>query len=139
MPAPYRRGSGRSFSTAIVSGVVADMLSGNHKLSPNRIKFALMSTARPYPGVGAMVQGAGVPNGYQALTAAPAGMANQGQVWSNGTGSLDLSRGSVSVDLFGVDGSVTHVGGNTTAALNTYNALNYFGTVWTSSTWWTSQ
>src|SRR5205085_11994160 len=116
--APYRRGSGTSFSTAVVSGVVADMLSGNTKLTPNRIKFALMSTAHPYPGASAMLQGAGVPSGYQALTQPPAGIADQGLKWGTGSGTLSLSRGPVSIELFGNDGSITGVGDNTTASLN---------------------
>src|SRR4029077_8495310 len=38
MAAPYRRGSGTSMATAVVSGLVADMLSLQPALTPDRVK-----------------------------------------------------------------------------------------------------
>src|SRR4029077_7912703 len=43
----YRRGSGTSMATGVVSGSVALMLQANPGMTPNRVKFALTSTARP--------------------------------------------------------------------------------------------
>src|SRR3954468_8592054 len=46
MAAPYRRGSGTSMSTAVVSGLVAQMLSLQPTLTPDRVKYELTSSAR---------------------------------------------------------------------------------------------
>ncbi|MFL6237948.1 MAG: S8 family serine peptidase [Actinomycetes bacterium] len=138
MPAPYRRGSGTSFANGVVAGVVADMLSGNPALTPDRIKFALMSTAHAYPGADPMAQGAGEIDGHAAMFSAPAGLANQGIDPGDGSGSLELSRGSVHVDLFGVDGSVTTVDGNAAAALSVYTPALLNGWLWGPTTWWLS-
>src|SRR3954452_10452767 len=98
MAAPYRRGSGTSMATAIVSGLVAQMLSANPSLTPDRVKFMLTATARDDESHDPMAVGAGVVYGAAALTAAP-GMANVGVQWSTGTGPLAASRGSVGVVL----------------------------------------
>jgi serine protease AprX len=138
MPAPYRRGSGTSFANGVVSGVIADMLSADGSMSPNRIKYALMSTARAYPGADVMAQGAGVPDGYAALSA-PSGLANQNVPFGDGTGSIDLSRGSVHVDVAAANGSVTTVNGGLTATLSVFDPTQFVGQNWTSTTWWASQ
>ena len=71
----YRRGSGTSFSAGIVSGAAAILRQVDPTASNDRIKFALMSTARPLAGTPATEQGAGVVDVAAAL-AAPAGEAN---------------------------------------------------------------
>jgi serine protease AprX len=93
MAAPYRQGSGTSMSTAIVSGLVADILSADPGWSPDRVKFALTSTASPDASSDPMAVGAGVVNGYAALSA-PAGLANQGIPASTGHGSLRADQGN---------------------------------------------
>src|SRR5581483_4354015 len=60
MPAPYRRGSGTSFATGVVSGLVADMLSANPSWTPDRVKYALMSTAAPDASSDRMADGDGL-------------------------------------------------------------------------------
>jgi serine protease AprX len=42
----YRRGSGTSMATGVVSGVVALMLQANPSFTPDRVKYALAATAR---------------------------------------------------------------------------------------------
>jgi serine protease AprX len=138
MAAPYRRGSGTSMATGIVSGVVADMLSADPSMTPDRVKYALMSTARSDASSDSMAVGAGVVDGYSAAYSAPAGLANQGVPSGNGTGSLDLSRGSVYVSAAGSSGSVV-VNGNLTAQLTLWNPLNSLLLGWTGNSWYSSQ
>ncbi len=91
MPAPYRRGSGTSFATAVVSGVVADMLSLQPGLTPDRVKFELTSTAHATNASSdPMAIGSGVVDGYAALFDAPAGLADQGLTPGDGSGSIEL-------------------------------------------------
>jgi serine protease AprX len=136
MAAPYRRGSGTSFANGVVSGVVADMVSANPGLTPDRIKFALMSTARAYPGADPMAQGSGVVDGFAALFSAPAGLANQNVPWSDGTGSLELSRGTVHVSLAGADGTAQYVDGDASVGVQLYSPTVLLGSAWTSLNWW---
>src|SRR5205085_4453036 len=72
----YRRGSGTSFSSGIVSGAAAVLLAADPTMSNDRVKFALMSAGRAVPGTSASDVGAGVFDIPSALTA-PAGLANQ--------------------------------------------------------------
>jgi serine protease AprX len=134
MAPPYRRGSGTSMATGVVSGVVADMLSASN-LTPDRIKYALTSTARPAASTDRMAVGAGVVDGYAALTKAPAGLANQGVVRSDGSGTLDLSRGTVLVQT--AVGKIPIVG-PLTGQLQVFNLLNYL-LGWSPLTWPLSQ
>lgn len=48
----YLRIGGTSMSAAVASGLVADILQVRPEWTPNQVKGALMSTARPVPGVG---------------------------------------------------------------------------------------
>jgi serine protease AprX len=128
----YRKGSGTSMSTGVVSGAVALMLQANTSLTPNRIKYSLTSTARDVASTDPMAVGAGLIDAYGALRA-PAGLANQGVTRSNGLGSLDLSRGSVQVALN--DPLQTVVNGQLTAQLLLWNAVVYTTGIWTPLTW----
>src|SRR5947209_2295048 len=128
----YRKGSGTSMSTGVVSGSVALMLQANPSLTPDTIKYALRATARGAASSDPMAVGAGVIDAYGALRA-PAGVANQGVTRSNGLGSLDLSRGSVRVALNDPVGTV--LTGELTAQLLLWNPLVYTTTVWSPLTW----
>jgi serine protease AprX len=137
MPAPYRRGSGTSFATGIVSGLIADMLSANPAMSPDRVKFALMSTARPDASSDPMAVGAGIVDGYAAALSAPAGLANQGLTPGNGLGSIDADRGSVDVSVAGSSGSLTLLNGTLlTAQLTLFDPLAYTTDPWTGNSWY---
>ncbi len=133
----YRRGSGTSFATPAVAGTVALMLQAQPTLSPDRIKYALMSTARATASDKWFDVGAGLLDSYRAAFDAPAGVANQGLVLSTGLGSLDLSRGSLTVQT--TDLVPVTLTGNTTQQLRMYDAAQYTGATWHGATWHTSQ
>jgi hypothetical protein len=82
-----------------------------------------------------MAVGAGVVDGYAALTKAPSGLANQGVVRSDGSGTLDLSRGTVLVQT--AVGKIPIVG-PLTGQLQVFNLLNYL-LGWSPLTWPLSQ
>jgi len=63
----YQHADGTSFAAPIVSGIVAQMLEANPKLSPSKIKEILCQTARKLPNVPAERQGAGVVHPVHAL------------------------------------------------------------------------
>lgn len=128
----YRKGSGTSMSTGVVSGSVALMLQANPGMTPDRVKYALTATARNAASSDPMAVGAGVVDVYGALRA-PAGVANQGVPRSNGLGSLDLSRGSVQVALG--DPLQTVVTGQQTAQLLLWNPVVYTTVFWSPLTW----
>jgi hypothetical protein len=79
-----------------------------------------------------MAVGSGVIDAYGAVRA-PAGVANQGVVRSNGLGSLDLSRGTVQVALD--DPGQTVVSGLLTGQLLLWNPLVYTTGLWSPLTW----
>ncbi len=128
----YRRGSGTSMSTGIVSGSVALLAQANPTWTPDRIKYALTSTARSAASDDPMAVGAGLVDVYGARSA-PAGTANQNVARSNGLGSLDLSRGSVQLALN--DPAQTVVSGQMTAQLLLWNPIVYTTTIWSPLTW----
>jgi serine protease AprX len=144
MPQPYRRASGTSMATAAVSGLIAAMLSADPSMSPDRIKYALMATARPTASADPKAVGKGLIDGNAALSAPP-GVANQNLTPSDGRGSLALSRGSLKVRLDPRAGGVV-LDGETTAQLRSWsNMLSGFlggglgnifqGSSWTGSSW----
>src|SRR4051794_8200950 len=117
MAAPYRRGSGTSMSNAVVSGLVAEMLSTQPLLTPDRVKYMLTSTAHRTASTDPLSVGAGEVDGWAAFSALP-GRANQGVAPGLGTGSIAASRGSVGVQLDDVNQTVLDASsGNTTQAL----------------------
>ncbi len=133
----YRKGSGTSMSTAVASGTVALMLHANPTWTPNRVKFALMATAREAASDDPMVVGAGTIDAHSAAFSAPAGTANAGLDRSNGLGSLDVSRGTV--ELQSTDLGQTLVNGLLTAQLLIYDPVTFSILPWTPLTWVTSQ
>jgi serine protease AprX len=133
MPAPYRRGSGTSMSAAVVSGEVALLLSANPTLTPDRVKYALMATARGVASTDPNTVGTGMVDVASALTA-PAGLANQGVQRSSGLGSLDLSRGTVRVAMN--DPAQTVVSGTLTAQLLVWDPVLFTTSEWTGASWY---
>jgi serine protease AprX len=137
MTAPYRRGSGTSMATAVVTGLVAQMISANPTLSPDRVKFMLTRTARSDASNDPMAVGSGIVDGAAALTAPP-GVANVGVAPSSGTGSIAASRGSVGVVLDDANGTVLDASsGDLTATLNDIDTSggNWFGGNWFGGNW----
>jgi serine protease AprX len=137
MAAPYRRGSGTSMSTAVVSGLVADVLSAQPTWSPNRVKFALMSAARADASTDPMAVGAGLVDGVGAINAPP-GLANQGLTPSTGIGSIEADRGSVRVQSADASGNVVAapLSGEVTAQLTPYNAASMLLPTWNGNSWY---
>src|SRR4051794_26168989 len=136
MALPYRRGSGTSMATAVVSGLVAQMLSMQPALTPDRVKYELTSTARVDASNDPMATGAGVVDGFRALNAGP-GVANAGVAPSMGTGSLAASRGTVGVVLADTNQTVLDASsGDLTSALTTFpEGTSWFGTSWFGTSW----
>jgi len=137
MAAPYRRGSGTSMATAVVTGLVAQMISANPTLSPDRIKFMLAHTARQDASTDPMAVGSGIVDGGAALTALP-GVANVGVAPSTGTGSIADSRGTVGVVLDDANSTVLNASsGNLTATLGDLDTSggNWFGGNWFGGNW----
>ena len=132
----YRQGSGTSMAAGVVSGVVATMVQANPAISPNRIKHALVSTARRTGSDDPMVVGAGTVDARAAAFSAPAGEANQGVERSSGLGSLDLSRGTVRVQAS--DPLRTVVEGSLTAQLLVWDPVAFTGSSWYGSSWYGS-
>jgi serine protease AprX len=128
------KGTGTSQATAVVTGVAALMFQADPEMTPNVAKRTLVATARSYitgqPGAGA-----GVVDATSATTAALLGQydanpANGGWTSSDGSGSLEASRGSMHVyaDTNG-DGVPELV----------QREIDVFGRPWTADSWnWTS-
>src|SRR5207244_10144037 len=121
----YRKGSGTSMSTGVVSGTVALMLQANPAWSPNRVKYALTATARQDASNDRMDVGAGVVDAFAATYTAPAGSANAGLDRSTGLGSLDASRGTVQVQANNTDQTI--VNGFLTMQLVLWDPVAYTG------------
>ena len=136
----YRRGSGTSMATGVVSGAVALMLQANPGFTPDRVKHALVATARDAASGDPMAVGAGVVDVNAAAFSAPAGVANQGLARSNGRGSLAGSRGSVQVQADDPLGTVLGpvLGATLTAQLLLWNPGGYTGVPWVPSNWYIS-
>jgi serine protease AprX len=137
MPSPYRRGSGTSMANAVVSGLVAQLISTQPMLTPDRVKYMLMSTARRAASTDPLAVGTGMVDGWGARTALP-GLANQGVAPSLGTGSLAASRGTGGVILDDANQTVLDASsGDLTAALTDLqtDGGNWFGGNWFGGNW----
>ena len=141
MAGGYRKGNGTSMAAAVVSGATALLLDADPAMTPDRLKFALTATAAPTATSDVMEVGSGIVQADDAL-AAPAGVANAGLDRSNGTGSLDASRGTVSVQTTscGLLGCVlgTVVTGSYTAQLLLWDPIGFTTGSWGPATWYTS-
>jgi len=136
----YRRGSGTSMATGVVSGAVALLLQANPAATPNRVKYALTATAREAASDDPLAVGAGVVDAYRASFSAPPGEANQGLDRSNGMGGIGGSRGSVQTQAedppLTVLGSVFGV--TLTAQLLLWNPGVYVNANWRPADWYLS-
>ena len=130
----YRKGSGTSMATGVVSGSVADILDANPTWTPDRVKFALAATARPDASSDPQAVGAGVIDANAAATAAPDGLANQGLQRGTGLGPLQLSRGTVQVSANTLIPTVLQ--GATTAQLVLWDPVGYTTGDWNGYSWY---
>jgi serine protease AprX len=136
----YRRGSGTSMATGVVSGAVALLLQANPAATPNRVKYALTATARDAASDDPLAVGAGVVDAYRAAFSAPPGDANQGLDRSNGFGSLGGSRGSVQTQADNPGATVlgSIFGATLTAQLLLWNPGVYVNADWRPADWYLS-
>src|SRR3954468_19463644 len=132
----YRRGSGTSMATGVVSGAAALLLQANPGSQPDRVKYALMATARAVASDYPMAVGAGLINAYRAARSAPAGVANAGVPRSSGLGTLDGSRGTTLVQTDNLLGTVAT--GLLTTQLLLWDPISYVTGDWTGSSWYGS-
>ncbi len=129
----YHRGSGTSMATAVVSGVAALMLSAKPSMSPDRLKYALTSTARAVASTDRYAVGNGIVDAYRATFKAPTGLADQGLARSTGAGALPSSRGSVTLQTS--DPLLTVLNAGLTVQLITWDLYGYATGDWSGRTW----
>jgi serine protease AprX len=92
------RGSGTSFAAPIVAGIAAQLLQARPDLTPDQVKYALVTAASPI-NADTAAQGAGMVSGDDALDIAGTGSANQGVTRGVGTGGNNGARGSFRVNV----------------------------------------
>jgi serine protease AprX len=143
----YFKGSGTSFANAIVAGAATLVLQRNPGLNPNQVKQRLTTTASRAPVSDPNTAGKGVLNAYAATMSNDLTEANNGVQFSDGTGSLQASRGSYSVQMqtgtvIDILGHVLPVYvdlvGQLTGQNTVFDPVEYFGTDWTASHWYAS-
>jgi serine protease AprX len=90
------RGSGTSQAAAVVGAAAAVLVGDRPGLTPDQVKFLLVSSARAIPNVDAGRQGGGIVDMGQAGRAVTPSATVAAQSWpvSDGSGSLELARGS---------------------------------------------
>ena len=124
----FFRGSGTSQAAAVVSGAAALLLSQRPSATPDQIKALLTGSATPLSGTSTLLQGAGRLQLQSTLTA-PTPAAQQSYPVSTGTGSLNLSRGSVENSLdVALANLVQSLGGG-------WSGSGWSGSGWSGSGW----
>ncbi len=146
----YFRGSGTSQAAAVVSGAVALIEQARPGITPDQVKALLTTTASKLPLGDAVSQGAGELNMNQALSA-PVPAATQVWPTSDGTGSLESSRGTMHVqdansnvltgeiDIFGNSWSGVSWSGNSWSGVSwsggLWNGVSWSGNSWSGNSW----
>ena len=146
----YFKGSGTSFSTGVTSGVVALLLEREPSLSPDQVKARLLNTAGTGPVSDPNIDGHGSLDANAAAHAATYDSANVGVARSLGTGSIDLDRGSLHVQI--QTGSIVNIllglltpvyellyGSNLTAQNLVFDSVEYLTTDWSGTRWYDTQ
>jgi serine protease AprX len=147
----YARGSGTSEAAAYVTGSVALLLQKYPDLTPDQVKRMLMASTPNLKDVSHWVQGSGELDLNQLLRAKPDGGPGhrlpgaEHLQWSNGTGSLELSRGNTHLTMDGVvlQGEQTIFGlpfdSTAMAALeaagHTWSGGSWDGSTWSGNSW----
>jgi serine protease AprX len=131
----YGKGSGTSFSTGIVSGAAALVLSKSPFLTPNQVKQRLVANARSMPGGNTPATGSGVVDAWGATMSTSTAGANVGVVPSSGGGSLQATRGPACLR----DASVRCMTDADADAALGFDANAYFASTWAGSQWVGSQ
>jgi serine protease AprX len=142
-------GSGTSQAAAVVSGAAALLLSQRPGLTPDQVKALLVGHTHSMYGP-TDLKGSGEVN-LAAVFSAPAPAAVQTWSTSNGTGTLEASRGSLHVvdangsaltgeqDIFGnpLDTQALAAGEASTSAWDrgTFNGASWSGASWSGASW----
>jgi serine protease AprX len=144
----YRRGSGTSMATAVTSGAIALLLQRHPDWAPDRVKFALTSTAHKVAARDPRLVGAGLIN-VAGADYARGGFANANvQTFATGGASIESSRGDVHVGQCSgpndcakcdVDGGCPRIQDDDTAQGQMFDADQYTHQEWTDTSWYTSQ
>jgi len=146
----YFKGSGTSFSTAITSGVAALLLEREPALTPDQVKARLLSTTGAGPIGNPNIDGHGTLDAYAAAHAGTYDSANAGVPRSLGTGSINIDRGNLEVqlqlglipDLLGLLLQPVYqvlFGTNLTAQNQLFDSLEFLTSEWSGARWYDSQ
>jgi serine protease AprX len=144
LDARYFRGSGTSEAAAITSGAVALVLSKYPNLTPDQVKNYFMQNAQGLSSTIGFQQGKGEIRLGQMLQKSP-GSYTQKFTWSNGTGSVEASRGSDHIamngvplqgeqDIFGQPVETSSLA-SLEAGATSWNGGAWNGSTWSGSTW----
>lgn len=146
----YLRGSGTSQATAVVAGAAAIFLQKYPRATPDQVKKQLMSTAHSFDSATNVYRGNGLIDVYAAVTAKLNTSNQSPQFFGDGSGSLELARGSAHVfdgdteltgeqDIFGTpwDGKTwsTAAAMGKTWSAGTWNGKTWSGSDWSGSSW----
>jgi serine protease AprX len=140
-------GSGTSFASGVASGAAALVLSRNPALNPDQVKARLVDSARSGPVTDRQQVGAGWLDAGAAALSDSTREANQGLAWSDGSGSLQASRGSLGVrietgtivdPLLGPLPLLTTVQGDLTAQNTLFDYRAFRTGEWSASSWYAS-
>jgi serine protease AprX len=133
--ASYARGSGTSFSTGIASGVAALVIQRTWSLTPNQVKYRMLSTTRVIGGSNTDPSWAGDVDAFASAMSVDLTAANQGVAPAAGGGSLQVTRGPACLKY--ADGTCMS-DADADAALGFDSSL-YFADSWAGSQWVGSQ
>lgn len=140
-------GSGTSFASGVASGAAALVLSRNPSLNPDQVKARLVDSARPGPVTDPQQVGAGWLDAEAATLSNATRKANQGLSWSDGSGSLQASRGSLGIKIetgtivdpiLGPLPVLTLLQGDLTAQNRLFDREGFVNGEWSASSWWAS-
>ena len=120
----FFRGSGTSQSTAVVSGVAALLLQHRPDLTNDQVKALLMKTAQRVRRADPLLAGEGLVKVDRAINTPLTVVGTASQTWpkAQGTGSLELARGTV------------HVADPATG-IELRGEYDVFGRVWSGGSW----
>jgi serine protease AprX len=146
----YFKGSGTSFSTAVTSGAAALLIEREPGLSPDQVKARLLGSAAAGPVDAPNVDGHGSLDTYAAAHAGTFDAANAGVARSLGTGSIDLDRGSlhVQIQVGGILNPILNLltpvlqllfGTELTGQNKLFNSVEYLTSEWSGARWYDSQ